>query len=91
MTHKKIKRYQIDGQLASDADILRIQAQYVNMLYYDMRGQGFVPVLDLSPAWSTSWDGDKYSFLLTVHGVYLGKARAKKVYGVIGQKEIPME
>jgi hypothetical protein len=91
MTHKKIKRYQIEGKINNDSDIVRMQAQYINTLWYKMRSEGYVPVLDLSPAWSLQWDGEHYDFLLTVHGVYYGKTRALDIYGVEGLREIPME
>lgn len=91
MTHKKIKRYQITGKINSDSDIPRVQAQYINLLTHQMRSEGYVPVLDVPAAWSTTYDTKNYDFLLTLHGVYFGKVRALEVYGVVGQKEIPME
>jgi hypothetical protein len=91
MTHKNIKRFQMNGVIGDDSDILRLYAQYVNLLTHQMREQGYVPVLDLSPAWSLSYNGKTYDFLLTLHGVYLGRVRSKKVSGITGLKEIMME
>lgn len=91
MTHKNIKRFQMDGVIADDSDILRLYGQYVNLLTHSMRSQGYVPVLDLSPAWSLSYNGKHYEFLLSMHGVYYGTAKAKKIAGITGQREIMME
>jgi hypothetical protein len=37
------------------------------------------------------YNGKIYNFLLTIHGVYVGKKQAQTIYGIDGQKEIPME
>lgn len=90
MTHKQIKRFQIEGQISDDA-FVRMKEQYLNLLFYDMRTKGYVPVLDLDEAFSTSWNGKSFDFVLTVHGVYYGPTEARKIYGLTGSKEIPME
>ena len=91
MTHKKIKRFQLEGVVADDSAFVRLKAQYVNMLFYNMRSHGYVPLLDVDPAWATSWNGESYDFVLTVHGVYYGMSTARKIYGVSDGKEVPME
>jgi len=90
-THKQIKRFQLEGKIADDSDFPRLRSQYINMLFYNMRTKGFVPVLDLDEAWSTSFNGTSYDFVLTVHGVYYGPKQARLIYGLSGNKEIPME
>lgn len=91
MTHSKIKRFQQSGTIASDKDLMRIKSVMTNEIMNEMRSSGYVPLLDISPAWSISYNNEHYDFLLTIHGVYCGKSEAKKVYGVIGQEKIPME
>ena len=91
MTHKKIKRFQQSGTLKDKKYLLDIRSRAENEIMRGMRDSGYVPVLDITPAWSVSMAGNNYSYLLTVHGVYFGKQRAKHVYGVLGQDEIPME
>lgn len=91
MTHRKIKRFQIEGKIADDADIPRLKNEYVNMLYYNMRTKGYVPVLDIDYAFSTSYNGSSYDFVLSAHGVFYGPVKARKIYGLAGSKEIPME
>lgn len=90
MTHKQIKRFQIEGEISDDA-FIRMREQYINMLFYNMRTKGYVPVLDLDDAFSTEWNGKNFDFTLTVHGVYYGPVKAREIYGISGNKEIPME
>ena len=96
MTHKKIKRFQQHGRVRDKSYLAGIKDRSTNDLMRDMRDSGYVPVLDVPPAWSV-WmtspnasDGI-YSYLLTIQGVYYGKKSAKRIYGTIGQDEIPME
>ncbi len=91
MTHKKINRFQLEGSYGDDSDIVRLKEKYIQTLQGDMRMDGYVPVLAIDPAFSTVYDGKNYNFLLTIHGVYVGKQKAQIVYGIDGQKEIPME
>jgi hypothetical protein len=91
VTHSKIKRFQQTGTVANDTDLIRIKSLMVNEVINIMRADGYVPLLDLTPAWSVSYNDEHYDFLLTVHGVYCGRSQAKKVYGVLGQEKIPME
>lgn len=48
-----------------------------------MRGDGYVQVLDIDPAFSVSYNNDEniWSFVLTMHGVYVGKAKAWQIEG----------
>lgn len=81
----------MEGLIADDAAFLRLRTQYLNMMFYNMRTKGYVPILDVADAFSTSWNGESYDFTLTVHGVYYGQQKARKIYGLTGDKEIPME
>ncbi len=92
MTHKQIRRFQESGVIGDDKSILRLREQYIKILTERMRDDGYVRVLDLDPAWSIQYDSEKerYSFLLTIHGVYVGKQRAQKIDGVSNLREIPV-
>lgn len=91
MTNKNIKRFQMEGVMADNADIIRLREQHINMMYQDMRSQGYVPVLDLDPHVLTTYTGNAYEFTLTIYGVYYGKARSQRIYGVAGNREVPMQ
>jgi hypothetical protein len=90
VTHKAIKRFQMDGIIKDDKDIPRLREQYIKLMIDDMRGRGYVQHLDVAPAFSVSYNSEKsnYSFLLTIHGVYYGPNRAKELYGITNSREI---
>ena len=93
MTHKAIKRFQLDGIIGDDADLPRLHEQHFNMIINQMRYDGYVQLLDVEPAFSIEYDKTKqnYKFLLTVQGVYVGKVKAKSVYGISKNREVPIK
>jgi len=88
--HKKIKIFQIDGEIDNDNNIPKIRTRYEAILIDMMRSTGYVPNLDLEPAFSLKYNEGKYDFLLSMYGVYIGKAKAKCHHGVAGNRLIPM-
>lgn len=89
MTHKKIKRFQINVEFLDDSDIIRIRNQYENLLISQMRDCGYVRVLDIDPVFSIEFNGETWKFLMTIHGIYVGKKKAKKWDGISQNKLIP--
>ena len=89
MTHKKIKRFQINVEFLDDSDLIRIKNQYDNLLTHKMRDQGYARVLDIDPAFSVEFTGETWKFLMTIHGVYVGKKRAWQLQGITQNKLIP--
>jgi hypothetical protein len=84
--HKDIKRFPLDGIINDDSDFVRLRAQFETLIVHNMRDDGYVPVLDIGPLWSTKYDMKKdcYSFELTVYGVYVGKKKAWHLEGMDG-------
>jgi hypothetical protein len=91
MTHRAIKRFYLEGQINDDSSLWRSKETLTNTLVRQMRDAGYVRTLDVDPAWSTQYKEGHYTFLLTIHGVYVGKKRAQEVYGIMGQREVMME
>ena len=89
MTHKAIKRFQISVEFLDDADMIRVKNQYLNLLDNQMKDKGFVRVLDIDPAFSVEFTGETWKFLLTVHGVYVGKRKSWQSEGMSQGKLIP--
>jgi hypothetical protein len=89
MTHKNIKRFQIDVEFLDDSDMIRIRNQYENLLTSSMREKGYVRVLDIDPAFSVEFTGETWKFLMTIHGVYVGKKEAWNLEGISQAKKIP--
>jgi len=91
MTHKNIKRFTIEGEFQSDAEIPQTRSTYEQFLIKDMRHQGYIPVLDLDTAWSTVYDSkeDRWFFTLTIQAVYMGKRKATQWEGISAGNLIP--
>jgi len=88
MTHKKIKRFQIEVEFIDDSDIIRIKNQYENLLTSQMRDSGYVRVLDIDPAFSVEFTGETWKFLMTIHGIYVGKKKAWQLEGIAQNKPV---
>jgi hypothetical protein len=89
--HKRIKEFHIDGMIEDDSEIPRVRERYESILVDLMRSNGYVPHLDVEPAFSLKYKNDKYTFLLTIYGVFIGKAKAKCYLAVSGNNLIPMD
>ena len=89
MTHKRIKRFQIQVQFYDNSQLISLRPQYENLLVQDMRGKGYVRVLDIDPAFSIEFNGETWKFLMTLHGVYVGKKKAWQLEGITQSKLIP--
>ena len=87
--HKRIKRFQIEVNFADDSDMIRIRAQYENLLSHDMRSKGYLKMLDIDPAFSVEFNGETWKFLMTLHGIYVGKKKACQSEGISQGKLIP--
>lgn len=84
--HKKIERFGFDGQIRDDSDFIRLRAQYETLIVHQMRDGGYVPLLELGPMWSTTYNKKTalYDFDLTVYGVYVGRKKAWTIEGMDG-------
>ena len=89
MTHQRIKRFQIDVQFHDNAQLISLRPQYENLLTHDMRSKGYVRVLDIDPAFSVEFNGETWKFLMTLHGIYVGKKKAWQLEGTTQNKLIP--
>ncbi len=63
-------------EFKDDSDMIRIKNQYQNLLVHDMRNKGYVRVLDIDTAFSVEFTGETWKFLMTLHGVYVGRRKA---------------
>ena len=89
MTHRQIRRFQARVEFADDSDMIRIKNQYENMLTHDMRSKGYARVIDIDPAFSVEFTGETWKFIMTIHGVYVGKKKAWESEGITQGKLIP--
>ena len=89
MTHRRIKRFQIDVEFHDNSQLISLRPQYEKLLVQDMRGKGYVRVLDIDPAFSVEFTGETWKFLMSIHGVYVGKKKAWQSEGITQGKSIP--
>ena len=80
--HKRIKRFELSGQIADDSFIPRMKNEYIRLLSDSMRDEGYVQRLDIEPDWSLSYTGNHYEFILSVYGSYIGKKNAACIDGL---------
>jgi len=89
--HKKIREFHIDGLIEDDSIIPKIRERYEKILIDIMRSKGYVPHLDIEPAFSLEYKGEKYTFLLTIYGVFVGRSKAQCYLAVSANNLIPMD
>ena len=88
MTHQNIKRFQIRVEFLDDSDMIRIKKQYEDLLVGQMKDSGYARALDIDPAFSVEFDGQTWKFLMTIHGIYVGKKKAWQLEGITQGKLI---
>jgi hypothetical protein len=88
VTHRNIKRFQIQVEFYDNAQLISLRPQYENLLAQDMRGKGYIRVLDVDPAFSIEFTGETWRFLMTLHGIYVGKKKAWQLEGITQGKLI---
>ena len=86
--HKRIKRFELSGQITDDIYLPRMKSEYVRLLNDTMKESGYVPRFDIDPDWSISYTGNHYEFILSVYGSYIGKKNASCIDGLDKNKPV---
>lgn len=88
--HSKIKDYHLTGQI-SGGNIVEVKERLIKEVEDDMREDGYVPVYDLDPQFSRSYNAleEAFDFHLTLYGVYVGEDRAWQIACLMHGREIP--
>jgi hypothetical protein len=82
ITHKNIKRFNIDGEIYDESAIPRLKEQYIFMLVMMMKSKGYLIRYDIDPDFTIEYNGKTFNFNLSVYGVFVGKKRAQWFDGV---------
>ena len=90
VSHKNIKKFNIDGEIYDEAAIPNIKEQYINILKTIMQGKGYVIRYDIDPDFTVQYNGKTFNFLLSVYGVFIGKRKAQCVSGVDKNRTVPL-
>ena len=89
MTHKRIKRFQIEFCSVDDTQIIKMKDLSEKTLTTQMRDAGYIRVLDIDPTLNIEFNGTTFRYLMTIHGVYVGKKQAWQLEGITQNKLIP--
>jgi len=89
MTDKKISRFRWAVSFADSSEYAKKYDSVIKMFTDELRGKGYVPVLDLGIHVTVDYDGKVFKYVLTQHGIYVGRKRAWQIDGLAGGKLIP--
>jgi hypothetical protein len=89
MTHKRIKRFQIEFCSVDDTQIIKMKDLSEKTLTTQMRDAGYIRVLDIDPTLNIEFNGTTFRYLMTIHGVYVGKKQSWQLEGITQNKLIP--
>jgi hypothetical protein len=80
--HKRIKRFELSGQILDDSFIPKMRGEYIRLLSDLMKETGYVQRYDIGPDWSLSYTGNYYEFVLSLYGSYVGRRSATCIEGL---------
>ena len=86
--HKRIKRFELEGQILDDSCIPRLREEYIRLLKIQMRMSGYAPRIDIDPDFSIEYTKNYYLFKLSVYGSFIGKRNAECIEGIDKNKAI---
>ena len=90
VSHKNIKRFQINGEIYDEAAIPRIKEQYIDLLKFMMKHKGYVIRYDIDPDFTVEYTGKGFKFLLSIYGVFVGKRKSQCLSGIDKNKAISL-
>jgi hypothetical protein len=90
--NKKINNFYLEGYVSDSGDAARLRSKFEDSVIETMRSNGYVPHLDLDPSFSIEYieKEERFKFTLILYGIYLGKKRAREIYGAAGTKMLPL-
>jgi hypothetical protein len=80
--HKRIKRFELEGQILDDSYIPRLREEYIRLLNTQMKLSGYAPRIDIDPDFSIEYTKNYYTFKLSVYGSYIGKRNSECIEGL---------
>lgn len=91
--HEEIRKFTRPGHLRDDCDLWRIKEVMIKDLEDEMRAEGYAPVLDLNPQWTTEYNVEKkrYDFIISMFGVFVGGEDLSTIIGYSDGKLIRLK
>lgn len=89
MTSQMIRRFTYIGEY-TETKLIQTRQTMTTEMIIEMKDEGFVPLLDVSPVWATDYQGgERFRFIFTMQGVHVGKDKAWQIAGMMDGKLIP--
>jgi hypothetical protein len=90
--HKPIKRFSLEGSIYDDSAIWRLKKEYSDLLMMEMKISGYVIRLDIAPDFTIEYNEktQTFEFELSIYGIYVGKRKSEWIFGIDGQRVIPI-
>lgn len=87
--HDDIKKFFLSGDISS-ANVVQTKERLIQAQEAIMRDEGYVPDLDKEPQFTRNYveETNRFTFALTVYGIYVGKDKAWATGGIMGGKTI---
>jgi hypothetical protein len=74
----------------TETKLIQTRQELTTAMIVEMKDEGFVPLLDVNPVWTTDYQGGEiYQFVFVMQGVFVGKEKAWQTLGVSDGKLIP--
>lgn len=88
--HDEIKKFALDGIIADSSNLVKAKENLVKNLEDQMRDFGYVPALDLEPQFTLQFapEYERYDFVLSIYGIYVGKDKSWDTAGIMTGKPI---
>lgn len=88
--NKNLKAFTMHFEFQDSAVFVKKQDQYVKVIHDHMRGDGYIPLLDLSPYITVDYKDEKFNYTVTSHGLYVGRKKAWETQGWLNGKLMPI-
>lgn len=91
MTDKNIKRFIFDLWVKDSGSFVKQYEKHIGGFTSDMKGQGYIPVLDIDPVCKVDYDQqrDVFHYIITIQAIYVGRKKAWESYGIHYNKILP--
>jgi hypothetical protein len=86
--HKRLHKFTLKGKIFDEKYIPRLKDQYVDIVVEYMGYKGYIPQLDLNPTFTVQFNKTDFDFQLTIHGVFIGRAKARCYQAAYGTQLI---
>lgn len=85
-TTYRLHPYMMEGQTNDEADVPDLVEKLCELLIDEMRDDGYIPMLDLTPRIFNDYNSGTHEVKVTLYGAYVGKRRSREYEGISSWK-----